>query len=33
MMTAFWLLVFGFIWLVGLSLIAEIWFAEEEEQM
>jgi hypothetical protein len=33
MMGAFWLLVFCFIWLMGLSLVAEIWFSEEEEQM
>ncbi len=33
MMTMFWLTVIGFIWLVGLSLLAEIWFYEEEQEL
>jgi hypothetical protein len=27
-----WFSVFVFIWLVGLSLLAEVWFYEEEEE-
>jgi hypothetical protein len=33
MMGVFWFSVFGFLWLIGLSLLAEIWFSEEEEQI
>jgi hypothetical protein len=33
MMGLFWFLVCCFFWLIGLSLLAEIWFSEEEEQI
>jgi hypothetical protein len=33
MMEIFWFVLCGLLWLIGLSLLAEIWFSEEEEQM
>lgn len=33
MMGLFWFFVFCFIWLMGFSLLAEIWFYEEEQEL
>lgn len=33
MLGIFWLTVFCFVWLMGLSLLAEIWFYEEEQEL
>ncbi|AFZ25080.1 hypothetical protein Cylst_2887 [Cylindrospermum stagnale PCC 7417] len=32
MMGMIWFSVLVFIWLIGLSLLAEVWFYEEEEE-
>lgn len=32
MMEIVWFSVFLFVWLIGLSLLAEVWFYEEEEE-
>lgn len=32
MMGIVWFSVFVFMWLIGLSLLAEVWFYEEEEE-
>ncbi|BAZ30005.1 hypothetical protein NIES4074_24550 [Cylindrospermum sp. NIES-4074] len=32
MMEIVWFSVFFFVWLIGLSLLAEVWFYEEEEE-
>ncbi|BAT54811.1 hypothetical protein NOS3756_37860 [Nostoc sp. NIES-3756] len=32
MLGILWITVFCFIWLIGFSLLAEIWFYEEEEE-
>jgi hypothetical protein len=33
MMGIFWFSVCCFLWLVGLTLLAEVWFYEEEEEL
>jgi hypothetical protein len=33
MMGIVWFSAFVFMWLIGLSLLAEVWFYEEEEEL